>query len=48
MCVCVGVCAHECGAYSGQKRALDLLGLELQGIVNCLIWVLEPKCGSSA
>lgn len=30
-------CSHECGSHGGQKRALDLLELELQGVVKCLI-----------
>lgn len=36
MCVRVWVCAHECGAFWDQKRALDALELRLQGVVSCL------------
>jgi hypothetical protein len=27
-------------AYRGQKKALDLLKLETQAVVDCLLWVL--------
>lgn len=32
MCMCVNFCA--CGFHRGQRRALDALDLELQGIVR--------------
>lgn len=32
----------------GQKRILNLLQLELQEVVNCLILVLGPELGPSA
>lgn len=48
MCICIGVCVFKCGTQLGQMRALDLLGLDLQAALNCLIWVPEPKLESSA
>jgi hypothetical protein len=32
----------------GQRRISDLLELELQAIVSCLMWVLGTELGSSA
>lgn len=29
--------------FEGQERALDLLKLELQMVMNCLAWVLETN-----
>jgi hypothetical protein len=34
-----GVCTCECSAHRGQKRALDLLELELEVIVGQRAWV---------
>lgn len=34
-------------AYRGWERIPDLLGLELQVIVNCLMYVLETELESS-
>lgn len=31
-----------------QKRTLDVLVLESQSFVSCLMWVLRPKLGPSA
>lgn len=42
MCVCV--CAHESSAFGGHKRVLDLLKVELQGVLSCLTWMLEEQC----
>lgn len=38
---------HECSALGGQKRPLDLLGLELQAIARYLIWLLGTELWSS-
>lgn len=62
ICVCVCIsCAFVCaGMYAcvprayniqrNQKRASDFIGLELQIVVNVLIWVLrnEPECSAKA
>lgn len=48
MCVCVW---GGLGAYSacrGKRSALDPLGVELQGVANCPMWVLWLKPRSSA
>jgi len=37
-----------CGAHKGQKRASDLLELELQVVVGCLMWVLGTELRSFA
>lgn len=34
--VCARVCAHECSARSGQKKALAPLELEFQAVMTCL------------
>lgn len=52
LCVYVSACVwlHECvtsGAHGVQKRAQDLLGLELQLIVSHPKWVLGIKLGFS-
>lgn len=43
--MCLGQdCVHICaGVQRGQKRALEPLKLELQGVVNYLLWVLETE-----
>lgn len=33
------------GAHGSQERILDLLELELEVVVTCLVWVLGTKCG---
>lgn len=40
--MCMGACmslcrAYVCSAHGGQKRVLDLLELELQGVKSCYI-----------
>jgi hypothetical protein len=36
-----------CSAHRGQKRVSDLLGLALQVVMSCLMWVLGIKLRSS-
>ena len=36
---------QECSAHRVQKRALDLLELELQAVVSHIVWELEPNLG---
>lgn len=36
------------GAFEIQKRAPDLLELELQVVGSCLAWIQGTECGSSA
>jgi hypothetical protein len=39
---CVYACApHECSVFGGQKRALHLLGLELQTVGSCHVGVRD-------
>lgn len=45
VCICVEVCAHECSAHRGQKRALDPLELEFHAVMSCLIGVLGTEPG---
>jgi hypothetical protein len=45
--VFVWICACECRAQCGRKRALDSLKLELQVVVSLQLWVLGPKLRSS-
>jgi hypothetical protein len=55
VCMCVHMCVHGCvitchicvGTRGGQQRAFDILELELQAVVNCLMLVLENQLGSS-
>lgn len=57
--LCVGICLcapvsgyvpvyEYMGAHGRQKRASDLLELELQLVVSQLMWVLNTECWSSA
>ena len=46
-CVYVNACHEYVGAWRGQKRALDLLDLELQAIVSHLKQVLGTEVGST-
>lgn len=52
MCVpaCLYVYHMYAGARGGQKGALDPLGLQLQMLVSCLMWVWKgmEEAGSSA
>lgn len=48
LCICMYIYQMCAGTYQGQKRVLDLLELESQAVVNCLIWVLGIGPGSSA
>lgn len=42
------MCVHmNAGSYIDERKALDSPQLELQGIRNCLIWVLGREPGSS-
>lgn len=47
MRVCQSVCRVHAGTHSGQKRASDLLKLELQAFVSCLAWMLGTEIGFS-
>lgn len=38
---------HDSGDCGGQKKALNPLELDLQGVVNHLSWVLGSESGSS-
>ncbi|CAO2608725.1 hypothetical protein LEMLEM_LOCUS13932, partial [Lemmus lemmus] len=38
ICVCLWICACEPMCAQSQKRVLNPLELELQAVVNCLIW----------
>lgn len=45
MCMCVSFCAAcACSFHRGQRRRLDALDLELQGIVMCYIVVENQTC----
>lgn len=39
VCACLSVHHMYAGARGGQKGALDPLGLQLQMLVSCLMWV---------
>lgn len=41
----VEICAHDVGAYRGQKRVLDPLELELQAAVSHSLRCWEPNSG---
>jgi hypothetical protein len=41
-------CAHEVGTHGGQERVSDSQELELQAIMNHLMWVLGTELMSSA
>lgn len=41
------VCAHGCSAWRDQKRALDLLQLELTVVMSLWMWVLGANLRSS-
>lgn len=41
MCLFESVCTCVKGAYKGQKRTSDTLGLEMQAVALCAVW-----CGS--
>lgn len=43
-----GVMYVHAGAWRGQKRASDFLGLELRAVVSSVMWVLEAKLPASA
>jgi hypothetical protein len=36
------------GSYRGQKKASDSLGLGLEAIFHCLLWILGTELGFSA
>jgi hypothetical protein len=42
-----GICAHEGGCLR-RSEVLDLLELELQRVVSCLLWLLRTELQSSA
>lgn len=44
MCVCVVCDMHMCaGALRGRDKESDPLGLLLQVVVSCWMWVVETK-----
>lgn len=43
MCVCMCMCTYTWNALGGQKRASDMLGLELQADGSLLMWVLKTR-----
>jgi hypothetical protein len=45
--VCEWVFACELGTHVRQKRVLDPLELEVEKVVNCLVWVLGDELNSS-
>jgi hypothetical protein len=49
MCVCAAcfMCTTACSTHRGQKRVGDPMELELQAVVNCLVWVVGTKRGFS-
>lgn len=48
LCVCVRVrMSCVAGTFGNQTKVWDILELELEEVVNLLIWVLGPKFRSS-
>lgn len=43
VCLCVSICMCVWGSSGAQKSVLNLLKMELQAIVTCLMWVLETE-----
>ena len=49
VCVCMCVCVCVCRGQKSMRMAEEPLEMELQTVVNCLVWVLgfEPKSWKS-
>ena len=47
MCLCVSMCVCKCNVHGVQKRATNPLKLELQAVVNHLMWELVLELRSS-
>ena len=46
VCVSLYVYKHVCaGTHGGQKETLDPLQLQLQAVINSLVWVLGTELG---
>lgn len=46
LCVCLCLCLMYTGACKDQRKMLDLLEVEWEAAVSCLIWVMGTESGS--